>query len=140
MPVGDLAKVGPRKPLGYMPLQDVEDPPDLKRGLESRGLSVFFLTEPESHIESGALVAYHRKALGRLLKSRRKVLVKNKWPDDPDVFARHHMTHNAPFRTDLFDLVADAYADYDNPFRKGSKVKSVMKPFGLLRHCFSHLL
>jgi hypothetical protein len=143
VPENDLLTVGPRKPLGYMPLDELEDPVGLVPELQSRGLVVMVLGPSECSVKGGAMVAYDVQALGQLLKSRSGVLTKNRWPSDPDVFARYHMSHNAPFRTDLYDLIADAYADFLNPFRKDlrSAVKSSVRyvKFGVLRACHSHL-
>lgn len=141
--MNDLERVGPHKPLGYLPLDTVKDPDGTRRALESRGMSVIVLNQVKSNVASGAMVAYDPKALGRLLKSRRSLLAKSKWPEDPDEFARFHMNHPVPFRTDLFDLIADAYGDYDSPMRKDSKspmkVASRYMSFGLLKSFHSPL-
>jgi hypothetical protein len=139
----DLIRVGPRKPVGYMPLKELDDLDGVRKDLESRGLSVVVMDDRECNIESGAMVAYDRDALGSLLKSHRSILAKSQWPDDPDSFIRHHMIHNAPFRTKLYDLVADAYGDFENHFRSnsrsGAKVAVSCVTFGLLHAFKSHL-
>ena len=126
-------------------MDEIGNTQDLLNLLESRGLSVIVLKQSECNIESGAIVAYHKKALGSLLKSRRRVLCRSGWPDDPDRFARYHMLHDAPFKTALYDLVADAYGDFENPFRSDSRrpirpVLGGLARFGALRLCCSHLL
>ena len=136
--------VGPHKQLGYLPLEEAGNPSDIKRQLESRGIRVLELTQSESNVYGGAVVAYDPKALGKLLKSRVGVLRKNKWPTDVDEFVKYHMKHQAKFKTELFELIADAYADYTNPYRRDSQstIKVAMKylRFGTLRLCQSHLL
>lgn len=138
--MNDLERVGVRKPLGYLPLDEVEDPRGLMERLESRGLTVVVLGEGDCHVRSGAMLAYERLTLSTLLASRRDVLEHYGWPSDPDLFARHQMTHSAPYRSALYDLVADAYGDYTNPFRSDSPVRSSRRrAFGRLKPCSSPL-
>lgn len=128
----DLLKVGPNKPLGYMPLTEIKDRDALDRRLKARGLFVLVLNEMDSRVQGGAMIAYDREALGRLLNSRKDVLIKSRWPYDPDRFVRYHLTHNAPLKTKLYDLVADAYADFSNPYRTDTaRISSVITKFGL---------
>jgi len=136
----DLTRVGPDKPLGYLPLDTLDDPDGLKCMLESRGLEVLVLDEAASHVRSGAMVAYDHRALGELLRAGSCVLENSGWPVDARAFALYQMTHNAPFRTALYDLVADAYADYGNPYRTDKpQTRSRGSKFGCLRSCCSCL-
>lgn len=143
MKYDDLKRVGPGKPLGYLPLGEVGDQDEARRMLEGRGLKVLVLNQMESGVYGGAMVAYDRAALAHLLKSRSQVLRRSKWPTEPDEFVMHHMRHHAPFKTELFDLIADAYDDRDNPYRRDSKapMRVAMRhvKFGLLKACYSHL-
>lgn len=141
--LNDLLHVGPSKPLGYLPLGEVRDPEGVRGHLEKKGLQVIVLNQADSHVAGGAMVAYDKKALGKLLSSRKDVLLKNKWPVTPDEFVLYTMIHTAPFKTEMFDVIADAYADFNNPYRRDSKtpikVATRYLRFGLLKANYSPL-
>jgi hypothetical protein len=89
--LGNLTRVGPAKPIGYLPLYTIRhillmDPHVLARNGVSRGLSAAVYQADECCIKSGALYLYHRSSLEQLLQSVRSVLVANSWPIDPDQF------------------------------------------------------
>jgi hypothetical protein len=114
----DLMKVGPSKPLGYLALEWVENLPKIKKFLESRGLKTLVLEDWECRTKSGLLAAWDREALKKVLKKNENILKEEDWPTEPDKFVLYHFKHRAPPYTDLFNVVADAYADYNNSLRK----------------------
>lgn len=110
--IDDLEKVGPRKPLGYLPLQyfiDYKiDIGRVKQYLQSKGLMLLELTEAECGVASGALFAYNYEALSKLLHENRKLLQGEGWPDTPEAFTRH-LKVKASQGTELYKVIALAY-------------------------------
>jgi hypothetical protein len=83
--------VGPRKPIGYLPLYTLKhlllrDPQDVAREANALGLSATQFGPDKCCIKSGALYVYHREALAELLQARGDVLAANGLPVDPDHF------------------------------------------------------
>jgi len=112
--LNNLRMVGEEKPLGYLPISTLREicgmePQKMREELEAKGLAVIELTEEESRIGSGALYAYDREALGRILESGRSILEKNQWPTEPDEFVRHLKVFAE--NPDLYNLVAHTFAD-----------------------------
>jgi hypothetical protein len=120
----DLLDVGSNKPMGYMPIQTLENClskeqiKDLVYELVFKGLTVTFVDENECQVVSGALYAWDQKALTRLLCKNKETLIKERWPTEAETFVRHSMKNSAETMTDLFDLIADAYNDKSNSGRK----------------------
>lgn len=110
----DLRLVGQDKPVGYLPIKTLIEvcyvrPEDMQRELEAKGLVVLRLSEKESNVSGGALYAYDRTALAKILDSNKTVLEKNKWPTDPDKFVRHlRVTAKDP---DLYRIIMQVFAD-----------------------------
>jgi hypothetical protein len=120
----DLLNVGSNKPMGYMPIQTLEESldkdqiKDLIYELVFKGLTITFADENECAVVSGALYAWDQKALNTLLCKNKETLIKEGWPIEAEIFVRHSMTNSAEPMTDLFDLIADAYNDKSNTGRK----------------------
>mgnify|MGYP003394761672 FL=1 len=114
----DLRRVGPRKPLGYLPISTIQQVAlvgDVVWEAVSRGLNVLTVTEEQSRIRSGAVVIYDRTALAALLDASVHILLSARWPTDPETFVWRVMCGRAaPAWTALFDLIADAFADTAN--------------------------
>lgn len=118
----DLRRVGPGKPLGYLPLSTLMekchiDPKAMREELENKGLKVMILTGGETGVGSGALFAYDEESLKKFLEEKAAILKKAGWPTNPESFIRH-LRISADKKTDLFDLIADAFGDKTNPGRK----------------------
>ncbi len=119
--LGDLRRVGPTKPVGYLPISTITDickfdPAAIEAELNARGLKTLVLGREECRVPAGALYAYDETALGSFLRERESVLRAASWPTEPEAFVRH-LKALAPWRTELFDLVADAFGDKKNPGR-----------------------
>ena len=120
--LNDLRKVGPEKPIGYLPLSTLTeichvDPKVMEEELKKQGLKILILTGEETRVVSGALYVYSEESLSQFLKEREAILKKAGWPITPDSFIRH-LKFYADRKTDLFDLIADAFGDKTNPGRK----------------------
>lgn len=118
----DLRKVGPEKPVGYLPLNTLVNIcgvslSEMEDYAEEKGLDSLFLCEKDSKIEKGALYIYDKVALGKLLKNNQKTLLDAGWPIEPEEFVRHLKVHAMP-GTDIYELIADAFADKNNPNRR----------------------
>lgn len=112
--LNDLRLVGEEKPLGYLPISTLREicgvePKKMREELETKGLVVIEFAREEIGVGSGALYAYDRGALGRVLESGRPILEKNGWPTDPDEFVRHLKVFAED--PDLYNLVMRAFAD-----------------------------
>ena len=127
-----VLQVGPNKPLGYAIVSDPKRLRDytvesLKRELEARGLRTELM--PSIYIpEQIILVAYDAGALQKLLDTHKEVLQKAGWPMTAREFA---LKVNAgdeekvdPY-TELFTLIADAFADYTN----SGRIENVIGPY-----------
>jgi len=120
--LADLCGVGPRKPLGYLPLGTIRDagadPVTLAAELSGQGLTVLSFGEDECHIGSGALYAFDNDAMALLLGHHRNLLATEQWALEPEAFVRQLATHAAEPQTEVFDVIADAFADFNNPNRR----------------------
>jgi hypothetical protein len=86
-----LTRVGPAKPIGYLPLDTIRDvlqtdPHALAHEAEANGLSAALLGPDQCCIRSGALYVFHRQSLEALLQSSSSILSASRWPLDPDRF------------------------------------------------------
>ena len=118
--MGDLYRVGPQKPLGYLPLDTIteiadEDITKVEQLLVGTGLDTFRTSgerpDGQSSWSSPALYAYDRLALGALLTANERLLDRRKWPVDPEEFARRVSSHTASPHGGLYDLIAVAFDD-----------------------------
>ena len=112
--LNDLRLVGEEKPLGYLPILTLRkicgiDPQKMREELESKGIVVVEFKEDECRVPGGALYAYDRNALGRLLESGKTILEKNGWPTEPDGFVRNLKVFGED--PDLYHLIMRAFAD-----------------------------
>lgn len=115
--LADLRNVGPNKPMGYLPLDAIKrncntTPEALQSELCAKGLKA-----EELYHNPHALVVWDEDALQSLLDKNQETLMASKWPTDANEFAEYIMQHSAPAYTVLFDVVADAFADYRSPGR-----------------------
>lgn len=118
--LGDLRRVGPDKPLGYLRMQTLTMMGASGIGAELRaaGKKVIWYTPGRIPTPfSGLLFAYDEVALADLLKRHREVLEEAGWSTEPAGFVEDVYVRIAPSKTKLFDVVADAFADYTNPGR-----------------------
>ena len=90
----DLNRVGPSKPVAYLPLYTIRDfvhlsPNTIAAEATARGLSAAEFGPKACCIKSGALYVYDPGALARLLEAHVNVLDAHGFPFDPDQFVAH---------------------------------------------------
>ena len=118
----DLLEVGLEKPLGYLPLDTIRDscgvnPSEVAQYLQQRGFETREWDQSFCKVGSGALYIYDQVSLQKLLNNNSKVLVTSNWPTQADQFVVKVATTHAQSPSPIFDLVADAFADYGNGLR-----------------------
>jgi len=118
----DILSVGPDKPLGYLPLRTVLDcGVTLSSAIDqarAAGNVALHLIRPEEWGDPmGSVYVYHFSALQALLDNRKEVPVEAGWPCEADPFVRRVAVDSVEPSTPLYDLIADAFSDADNPFR-----------------------
>lgn len=122
--LNDLKKVGSQKPLGYLPVNVLDkygiNLQELLEELHQKGVQTMISSESEM-CSSPFLYAYDEKALDLLLSSNKSILENANWPTDPDSFVLKVSQVRAKSPSDLFDLIADAFADYNNSLRQNRK-------------------
>jgi hypothetical protein len=89
--LNSLLLVGPRKAVGYLPLNTIRkvlhmDLQSLVREATAKGLSAVVLEPDRCCIKSGALYVYDSGSLLDVLEASRIVLSKHGWPTDADGF------------------------------------------------------
>jgi 8-oxo-dGTP diphosphatase len=102
------ANVGPSKPLSYLPIGTIErllgmTVADYVCLIEQQGSSCIVFSETETCIKSGAVYAYSRIDLARVLFRHRFLLAEHSWPEAPAEFVRK---------------VAQEWLDEDNPLKR----------------------
>ena len=102
-----LTKVGPTKPVGYLPLYTIEEfvqltPEAVAAAATARGLATAQFGPAACCIKSGALYVYDREALADLLQESADAIAAAGLPSDPDRFVAH-------IATVWFDMAHPAY-------------------------------
>lgn len=114
----EVRPVGSEKPLGYTCRYKSE----LSEGEVWRPLSLKFCCyawglETQFEHEGRALYVYHREALQEILNGGADILAHYGWSTNIEEFISNIAPENVCPKTDLFDLIADAFADYENFWR-----------------------
>jgi hypothetical protein len=132
-----LSKVGPNKPVGYLPLYTIRDV--LKGSVEEmiaaaavRGLARICLPADRCCIKSGALYVYDRDALAELLKQSRDVLAKHHLAMDPDRFVLQIAARWFEREHPLYRVIAAAFGE---GVGEGGPSGSAAGLFGQLGEC-----
>jgi hypothetical protein len=118
----DVFKVGSTKPLGNYLTDTIKffgfDPNEIIKELNQID-GVTALLMPANHRAAESVFAYHGKALQALLDSgdNPKTLAANGWSQSAGSFIYDVSLKQAPHKSALFDLVADAFSDQKNPLR-----------------------
>jgi hypothetical protein len=111
----DLYSVGVAKPVGYLPVSTIEElgKKDLKIAiteLESKGLNTIVVSEEESTVLSGALYAYDKEALAKLLAENAETIKAHGWTIDPHDFVVRIAKEDVEDEN-LYRVVAMAFSD-----------------------------
>jgi hypothetical protein len=111
-----LSRVGPNKPIGYLPLYTLRDvarvdPESIAAAAIGRGLAAVQFGPEECCIKSGALYVYDPVALSEILGARADTLAAEGVPSNPDRFvafiAATWLEHSHP----AYPIVAAAFGD-----------------------------
>lgn len=118
----DIERVGVDKPLAYLPIDTIrningQDPLEVMKQAKKNGYYAKIFSEKKSGIHSGALFVADLNSLRKLLEKNVDLLKIYRWPTDPVDFIKVILKEVAPEKCQLFDLVADAYGDHNNPGR-----------------------
>jgi hypothetical protein len=110
-----LEKVGPDKPVGYLPLDTIEsylgkNVDEVAEYLRSKGLEVRIFTGPEWPGFNGSLYAYNKIALQKLLDENKQILIAADWPIVADEFVAN-LKVNARIGTPIYKVIAKSFAD-----------------------------
>ena len=114
----DFFNIGPNKPMGYLEIFEIisrceADPCQLEKYLNIQVIT----TKRYNADTSECLYAYDKQALSDLLERNKEVLEKANWPTDPDNFVKQIASIEVESGQPLYDLIADAFADYTHPLR-----------------------
>lgn len=125
--LGDLEKVGKNKPMGFLSRKSITNSGSqleaMQVNLQQKGLESKVFTSSDQPNDTDVLFAFDRKSLQALLDKNTKLLKDNDWPTDSDSFILwvanrdRDLAKVVPGRTALYDLIADGFADYENPDR-----------------------
>lgn len=121
--LNDLYKVGPEKPLGYLPQVDItvtckKEISDVSARCEEMGLKTLLLEDKDCQVMSGALYVYSEEALQQLIDDNARLIQSKGWPTDTAMFVKKCANTSASFNSDLYRLVAWAYADPRPEFQR----------------------
>ena len=123
-PLQDLWRVGPDKPLGYLPTAKIvdecgEDVSATQQALTDSGLKTILFNDGECLVYSGALYVYDEAALEAFLAEHADIVAGNNWPTDPESFVRCVSSTNAA-QPELYKVVAWAFADERPEYQRPS--------------------
>ncbi len=111
----DIETVGPMKPVGYLPIETIEDyiGKNLEaviRHMKRKGLEVKIFTGKGWPGFRGSLYVYDKVTLQKLLDDNKQVLVDANWPTTADDFVANlkKMEHAG---TPIYKLIAKTFAD-----------------------------
>src|SRR5215211_6102571 len=114
--LSDLRNVGSIRSVGCLPLSTIKmnggNVDELIMEAKQKGFIVRLFPEGETHYGSGALYIADPLGLTKLLTENKDTLTAYGWSSEPLEFIGQLATQLAPRKTKLFDVVADAFADY----------------------------
>ncbi len=112
--LNDLFLVGPRKPLGYLPISTVQGcgrPTwELVDDARSKGLRAETWLECQCSIGSGAVYVWDAVRVEEFLSLNHEVLASSGWPDDHYGFVRKQATEQIAMDTPLHQLLDSLYS------------------------------
>lgn len=125
--LSDLYNISETKFMAYETCLSLEkeyskDLDELRAEFEAQGHSVLILSDAECNFYGGAFFVYDEEALAAHLTKHQDVLTAYEWPSEPRAFIIQVASSWAPEKTDLFDLVSDAFGDKDHPGRTDTPV------------------
>ena len=111
-----LSRVGPNKPVGYLPLYTLTDvaqlaPERVAADAIARGLAAVRFGPDECCIQSGALYIYDRAALATVLRGQTDTLAAEGIPSDPDRFVAYIAATWLEPSHSAYAIIAAAFGD-----------------------------
>lgn len=111
-----LSRVGPNKPIGYLPLYTLRDvarvtPESVVADAIARGLAAAQFGPGECCIKSGALYVYDPAALSEILRARADTLAAQGMPSNPDRFVAYIAATWLEPSHPAYPIVAAAFDD-----------------------------
>ena len=110
-----IRNLGPHKPMGYLPIDTLSSyfhsnvTEEIERARQ-KGFKYLILSPNETHIGTeGALFIYDEQPLRQLLDENWEVLLKCRWPIDPEAFVRKTASVFAREGTQLRKVVDKAF-------------------------------
>jgi len=111
--LNDLLDVGQTKLIGYLPIETIKKHGssylDVMIELEKRGIETKYFNEEKCNIRSGALFAFDRIALSKILLENKEIVLRASWPFEVDEFINYLISHIAQSETKMFFLIAKTY-------------------------------
>ena len=118
-----IRELGPNKPMGYLPVEslkhyyEVDVAAEIERAHTNGYRTILFPATETLMGSEGALFVWHEEALQQLLARNRKFLEELGWSTNTESFVRHVAREWVPENTPLYNLIADAFGDRNNPSR-----------------------
>jgi hypothetical protein len=118
--LSEIRDLGPEKPMGYLPINFIEELGSTigeEMSQAKKNGHDHLLVGPETGVIGGALYIYDIESLQSLIDDNRNILKKADWPIAPKALVEKISTEHAPIKTELFNVIADAFGDSSNPNR-----------------------
>ena len=115
--LSDHTRVGPSKPISYLPIRTVEkvlkiDIEEYVRLVSDEGGVCAVFSEADTCIESGAVYAYDQAALATLLWAHSSLLGEHGWSNEPATFVKRLAAEWLDEKHPLMDVIKRAFANY----------------------------
>lgn len=111
-----LGRVGPSKPIGYLPLYTLKDlvrvtPEKVAADAIGRRLAAVLFSPEQCCIKSGALYVYDPVALSKILQAKADTLAEHQLPSDPDRFVAYIAAVWLEPCHPVYPIIAAAFGD-----------------------------
>jgi hypothetical protein len=108
--------IGKRKPVSYLPLKTIETflgltIEEYRLMITERGGETVVVSGDASVIDSGALYAFSRNDLSKLLASQYELLIREGWPTTPDQFIARIASEWLDGAHPILPVVREAFGD-----------------------------
>lgn len=111
----DLFTVGPRKPLGYLPVSTILacgwDVTTVSLRAAQAGNEAVWYPGSMCNVASGAVFVWHEASLQALLDANRDILIAADWPLLVNRFVLQVSNTMAPIDTPIYELIGVAFND-----------------------------
>lgn len=112
--MNDLVFVGPRKPLGCLPISTLQmcgqDMSAVIDNARIKSLRAEMWGSDKCDVGSGAIFVWDAKRIEEFIELNSGLLTAMGWPDDHYMLVRHIATKNVPLDTPLHELIDTLYS------------------------------